>query len=144
MLDNILNELKGAIGSDVQQKAGLPPDKADKAIELAGQSAKEVAEDEVRKGNVQGLMSLLNNNNNVSHSNPIVSKIGANLVSKLVTTLGLSPQVAQQVEGVVVPMMVKFIGDRFQNSKESGGGGLGGLLGSKMGGLGGMLGGFVK
>lgn len=144
MLDNILNELKGAIGSDVQQKAGLPPDKADKAIELAGQSAKEVAEDEVRKGNVQGLMSLLNNKEGVSHSNPIVSKIGANLVSKLVTTLGLSPQVAQQVEGVVVPMMVKFIGDRFQNSKESGGGGLGGLLGGNMGGLGGMLGGFFK
>ncbi len=144
MLDSILQELKGAIGKDVQQRAGLTPDKADRAIELAGHSAKEVAEDEVRKGNVQGLMSLLNNKDSASHSNPIVSKIGANLVGKLVNTLGLSPQIAKQVEGVVVPMMISFIGSRFQESKESGGGGLGGLLGGNMGGLGGMLGGFFK
>lgn len=144
MLENIINELKGAIGNDVQQRAGLGPDKADKAIELAGQSAKEVAEDEVRKGNVQGLMSLMQNKEGASHSNPIVSKIGANLVAKLVEQLGLTPQVAKQVEGVVVPLMVSFIGSRFQNSK----GGMGGLAsilgGGGSGGLGGMLGGLFK
>lgn len=142
MLDTIINDLKGAIGTDVQQRAGLNPEKADRAIELAGQSAKEVAEDEVRKGNMQGLMSLLNNKGTASHSNPIVSKIGANLVGKLVTTLGLTPEVAKQVEGVVVPLMVSFIGNRF--AKE-GMGGLAGMLGGgKMGGLGGMLGGLFK
>lgn len=139
MLDNILKDLKGAIGGDVQQRAGLNPDKADRAIELAGESAKEVAEDEVRKGNLQGLMSLMNSKGTATHSNPIVSKIGANLVGKLVTTLGLTPEVAKQVEGVVVPMMVNFISDRF--SKE-GMGGLGGMLGG--GKLGGMLGGLFK
>ena len=144
MLDNIINELKGAIGNDVQQRAGLGPAKADKAIELAGQSAKEVAEDEVRKGNVQGLMSLMQNKEGISHGNPIVSKIGANLVAKLVEQLGLTPQVAKQVEGVVVPLMVSFISSRFQNSK-GGMGGLGSILGGGgSGGLGGMLGGLFK
>lgn len=144
MLDNIINELKGAIGNDVQQRASLDPGKANKAIELAGQSAKEVAEDEVRKGNMQGLMSLLSSKGGATHENPVVGKIGANLVAKLVEQLGLTPQVAKQVEGVVVPLMINFISDRFQNTK----GGMGGLAsilgGSNLGGLGGMLGGFLK
>ena len=144
MLDNIINDLKGAIGKDVQQRAGLGPDKAERAIEMAGESAKEVAEDEVRKGNMQGLMSLIGNKGGATHENPIVSKIGANLVGKLVSGLGLTPQVAKQVEGVVVPLMINFISDRFQNSK-GGLGGLGNILGGgKSGGLGGMLGGFFK
>lgn len=141
MLDNIIKELKGAIGNDVQQKAGLDAGNANKAIELAGQSAKEVAEEEVRKGNMQGLMSLLGSKGGASHQNPMVSKIGANLVGKLVEQLGLTPQVAKQVEGVVVPLMINFISDRFQKDK-GGLAGLAGMLGgSKMGG---MLGGFFK
>lgn len=143
MLDSIINDLKGAIGKDVQQRAGLSPEKAGSAIEMAGQSAKEVAEDEVRKGNIQGLMSLVNNKGAAaSHSNPIVSKIGANLVGKLVTGLGLTPEVAKQVEGVVVPLMVSYLGNRFE---KEGMGGLAGMLGGgKLGGLGGMLGGLFK
>jgi hypothetical protein len=144
MLDDIIKDLKGAIGNDVQQRSGLGPDKADRAIEMAGQSAKEVAEDEVRKGNLQGLMGLMNQKGSAGHQNPIVSKIGANLVGKLVTNLGLTPEVAKQVEGVVVPLMVNFVSDRFQNTK-GGMGGLGSILGGgKSGGLGGMLGGFFK
>lgn len=141
MLDNIINELKGAIGNEVQQRASLEPGKANQAIELAGQSAKEVAEEEVRKGNMQGLMSLLGSKGGATHENPLVGKIGASLVGKLVSQLGLTPQVAKQVEGVVVPLMINFISDRFQNSK----GGMGGLA-SVLGGskLGGMLGGFFK
>jgi hypothetical protein len=144
MLESIINDLKGAIGKDVQQRAGLSPEKAGSAIEMAGQSAKEVAEDEVRKGNMQGLLSLVNNKGGAaaSHSNPIVSKIGANLVGKLVTGLGLTPEVAKQVEGVVVPLMVSYIGNRFE---KEGMGGLAGMLGGgKLGGLGGMLGGMFK
>lgn len=142
MLENIIKDLKGAIGQDVQQRSGLDADKANKAIELAGESAKEVAEDEMRKGNTQGLMSLLGNKGATDHSNPIVTKIGANLVAKLVERLGLTPQVAKQVEGVIVPLMVSFISDRVG---KSGLGGLGSLLGGKGGGgLGGMLGGFFK
>ncbi|AHM63578.1 hypothetical protein D770_26675 [Flammeovirgaceae bacterium 311] len=143
MLDDIIKELKGSIGKDVQQRSGLDPQKADRAIEMAGQSAKEVAEDEVRKGNLQGLMGLMNQKEGAGHENPIVGKIGANLVGKLVSGLGLTPEVAKQVEGVVVPLMVSFISNKFQNSKGGGMGGLGGLLGGS-GGLGGMLGGFFK
>ena len=140
MIDNLLNELKGALGPEVKQQTGLDQDKADRALELAGQSAKEVAESEASSGNVQGLMQLLGNKGGDTHANPLVSKIGANYVGKLVSQLGLSPEVAKQVESTVIPMVVRFASQRFQ---EGGGtGALGSLLGG--GGLGGMLGGFFK
>lgn len=142
MLDNIISQLKGAIGPDVKQKTGLDDQKADKAIELAGHSAKEVAEDEVSKGNMQGLMNLLGNKGNESHANPLVSRIGANYVGKLINQLGLSPEVAQNVERVVVPLMINFVSQRFNESK--GAGGIGGMLGGNLGGLAGALGGFFK
>ncbi|EMR04625.1 hypothetical protein [Cesiribacter andamanensis] len=139
MIDNLLTELKGALRQDVKQKTGLEQDKADQAIELAGQSAKEVAEEEVSRGNIQGLMQLVGNKGGETHANPLVSKIGANFVGKLVSQLGLTPEVAKQVEGVVVPLMVRFVSQRFQE-----GGGMGALSSLMGGGLGGMLGGFFK
>jgi hypothetical protein len=142
MIENLLTELKGALRQEVKQKTGLEQDKADQAIDLAAQSAKEVAEQEVSRGNIQGLMQLMGTSGEETHANPLVSKIGASFIGKLVEQLGLTPEVAKQVEGVVVPMMVAYVAKQF---KDAGGmGALGSLLGGMGGGMGGMLGGFFK
>jgi hypothetical protein len=142
MIENLLTELKGALRQEVKQKTGLEQDKADQAIDLAAQSAREVAEQEVSRGNIQGLMQLMGSSESETHANPLVSKIGASYISKLVEQLGLTPEVAKQVEGVVVPMMVSYVAKQF---KDAGGmGALGSLLGGMGGGMGGMLGGFFK
>lgn len=130
MLDNLIKELKDSIGPQVRQETALQADEADRALELGGESVKEVVEGEMKRGNVSGLMGLLKSSGSIDHSNPIVGKVGAVFMKKLVEQLGLSPDMARQVEQKVVPMVLDFL------SKKQADGSLGSLLG---GGLGGML-----
>ena len=137
MLDNLIKELKESIGPQVREETSLQAEEADRALELGGESVKEVVEGEMKRGNIAGLMSMLKGSSAIDHSNPVVGKVGAVFMKKLVEKLGLSPDIARQVEQKVVPMVLNFLSKKQADGSLSSllGGGLGGMLKGGLGGL---------
>lgn len=139
MLDNLIKELKESIGPQVREETSLQAEEADRALELGGESVKEVVEGEMKRGNISGLMGMLKDSSAIDHSNPVVGKVGAVFMKKLVDKLGLSPDAARQVEQKVVPLVLDFL------SKKQADGSLSDLLGGGLGSmLKGGLGGFFR
>jgi hypothetical protein len=139
MLNDLIKELKTSIGPQVREQTPLNAEQADRALELGGESVKEVVDGEMKRGNISGLMSMLQGGKSLDQSNPIVMKAGGVFVGKLVEKLNLSPEMARQVEQTVLPLVLQFL-----NKKKSEGG-LGSLLGGGLGGfLKGGLGGLFR
>ena len=136
MLDNIIAELKGKIGGDLLQKAGLPSDKAGAAIEEAGASLENITKNE----SPSSLMEMFTSGNAAGLTN----KLEQDYVGRLTSKLGLDPSIAGRVKDMVLPALMTLIqskgGDMLGSVLGGKGGSLGGDLAGKLGGLGKMFG----
>ncbi len=153
MWNEIINKAKDNITGEIQNRAGINQQQADKSIDLAGESSREVLLDEAKQGNVQQIMSLFRGSKPGASGNPLVQKISNNLVGKLVSQLGLSPETAGTVETIAVPYLLNLVNQKTggQDSAPSQqslmsllGGGSGGLASGVTDQLKKGLGGFFK
>ena len=115
MWQEIIKNAKEVLTGDLQNKEGLNEQQARESIELTGESTKEVLTEEVKKGNLQQITDLFSGRKPSSSDNPLVQKIGHQLVVKLVNQLGLSKETASNVERVVLPHLLDML------NKKSGG-----------------------
>jgi hypothetical protein len=140
MLDQLLNEIRNKASEGVKREAQLDDEGVEKVLHLTKDSAQEVAQREISDGNMQSLMGLFGKDQVPDHSNPVVSKIGASLIDKLVSQMGLKPEVARSVEQIVVPLLMQVLNGKVKKD------GLGSLIsvftGGKGGGILGKLGGL--
>lgn len=112
MWQEIINKAKDNLTGEIRNKAGLNQEQADKSVEMAGDSTKEVLKEEAQQGNLQQIAGLFRGSNPASSGNPLVQKISNNLLGKLTSQLGLSQGAAQKVESVALPYLLNLINQK--------------------------------
>lgn len=153
MIEQILSSLKGEM---MQKFTGgeqsIPEDKVNDAAVLAKDNMIGTVQDEVQRGNINGLMGLFDKNTDVT-GNPIVSNMIMKYAGDLGSKLGLSPSMSQTVANFTIPFVLKKLlgkaGEQGLNpaslmSMLGGAGGSGDLGDMLKGDLGKSLGGFFK
>jgi hypothetical protein len=109
MWQEILSKAKDNISGEIRNKAGLNQEQADKSIEMAGDSTREVLLSEAKQGNVQEIMSLFRGQKPSNSGHPLANKISGSLIDKLVSQFGLSQDMAAGVERVAVPYLLDLV-----------------------------------
>ena len=118
MLESILSSAKGLIGEKMSE-FNVPTDKLDDVVELSGDSVKENLMEQVTSGKLDGVMNLFKGKANTDSSNPLVSGIIQSLTSKLTSKLGLDAGTSNQLASSVIPMVMKMVSGKFQESDKS-------------------------
>lgn len=107
MIEQIISSLKGEM---MQKFTGgeqsIPKEKVDDAAVLAKDNMLGTVKDEVQRGNIGGLMGLLDNKQNVAN-NPIVSNMIMKYAGDLGAKLGVSPNMATTIANFAIPFILK-------------------------------------
>lgn len=112
MWQDIIDKAKHTLTGRIQNGVGINPVQAENAVQLAGESSRDVLIQEARDGNVDDIISLFKGEDETSTSHPIAMKISEQLHGKLVTDLGLPPEDAREVEHATVPYFLKLVDAR--------------------------------
>lgn len=109
MWQEIIDNAKNTLTGRIQNGVGINPVQAENAVQLAGESSREVLIREAREGNVDSIISLFKGEDETSTSHPLSLKISEHLHPKLVNELGLRPEDAKEVEHAAVPYILKLV-----------------------------------
>ncbi|TPE43863.1 hypothetical protein [Pontibacter mangrovi] len=143
MIENLINNLKGQLTGELQNKFNLQPDTANKSVDLAKDNVVNELKTRAGSGDMGGLMDVFRGNKapaDSSAGNSIIHKYVGDLTSKL----GIPESVAKQVAPFAINFIMQKIGGQAASGNLSEGDLLGGLLGGglkdKLGkGLGGLF-----
>ncbi|WP_114782704.1 hypothetical protein [Botryobacter ruber] len=130
MLEDIINQVKGQLTGELQNKYQLAPDKANRSVELAKDNLTNGLKQEATKGDFSGIMNLLKGKT-APTEHPAVNGIIQNYINDLTTKLGIPEQVARQVG----PYVVTFLMQKFAGKVTSEGMGQSDIMGMLGGGL---------
>lgn len=125
MFDTILNAVKEQIGGQLKSQTGLNDEQVSQSVDVVGESTQEVVKEEASGGNIEGLMQAFSGGN-AGAGNPVIDKLGSNIVGNLVSRLGFSEGLARQIKTIALPFLIKTISSKFSGA---GGGDAAGLLG---------------
>ncbi|GAB3822536.1 hypothetical protein GCM10028895_27250 [Pontibacter rugosus] len=128
MIENIINNLKGQLTGELQNKYNLQPDTANKSVDLAKDNIMDEVKNRAASGNIGGLMDVFKGNKGASESSAVDGMIGK-YVSDLTGRLGIPESIAKQV----APFAINFIMQKVSGKVSSGGVSQGDLLGGLMG-----------
>lgn len=109
MWQDIIDNAKNTLTGRIQNGVGINPVQAENAVQLAGESSREVLIQEAKDGNVDGLISLFKGEDETSTSHPLSLKISERLHGKLVNQLGIRPEDAKEVEHATIPYILKQV-----------------------------------
>ncbi len=158
MFDQLIHLAKEQLGGQLKD-AGLENDRVDSSMDVARESMQEQVKSEALGGGLGDLVSMFNGNKQVGAGDSFTTGLSKNYTDKLMSKLGLSPQMAAMVSSMVIPFLIKKFTDKETGTANDEGdllsklgldtdSGLGGLLknlgGGKEGGLGGLGGLFRK
>ncbi len=147
MLENIINQVKGQLTGELQDKFQLQPDTANRSVDLAKENLMEEVKSRATSGDVNGVMNILKNNGGTGTSG--VDSMISKYVSDLTSKLGVPESIAKQV----APFAISFIMQKVSGKMASDNLGQSDILGSLVGGkikdtlgkgLGGKLGGLFN
>lgn len=145
MLENIINQVKGQLAGELQDKFQLQPDTASRSVDLAKKNMLHEVKSRATSGDVSGVMNMLKGGQGASGTDSIISKYVGDLTSKL----GIPESIAKQV----APFAISFIMQKVSGKMASDNLGQSEILGSLVGGnikdtlgkgLGDKLGGLFK
>lgn len=112
MWQELIENAKNTLITDIRAKAGLNQEQAQESVEMAGESTREVLSQEARQGNIQQIVDLFSGRMPSNSSNPVKEKIEGSLMSKLTNRLGLSKEAASTVDQLVVPFLLDTLNKR--------------------------------
>lgn len=152
MIEQIISTLKGELKQKFTgSEQSISEDKVDDAAVLAKDNMLGAVQDEVQRGNINGLLNLFNNKQNVA-SNPIVTNMIMKYAGDLGAKLGIDPNMATTIANFAIPFILKKIMGTAQEQGMDqtaimgmlGGSGSSDLRDMLKGKLGDSLGGFFK
>jgi len=123
MIQQIINSVKGELSQKLVNDYGLSEDKVDDALSLAEKNIIETIKEEVGRGNLNGLFSILQEKDQVA-SNPIVIHIIRKYAGDLGAKLGLDPTLASSIANFAIPFILR----KFQDISKEKGFDIGGLM----------------
>ena len=109
MLDSILSELKGQIGSELKSKAAINENQLDDIIKVAGESTQEVMLNKLSPDMLGDVMNLFSKGSNSGVANGIQNELINNYVSKLVSKIGLSESTAKTIVAIAIPKIIEMV-----------------------------------
>lgn len=129
MIENLINNLKGQLTGELQNKYQLQPDTANKSVDLAKDNLMDELKSRATSGDFGGLMDVLKGSKAPGQSSAVTSVINK-YVSDLTTKLGIPESIAKQV----APFAINFIMQKLGSKVSSGEVSQTDLLGSLVGG----------
>ncbi|QEC54091.1 uncharacterized protein DUF937 [Anseongella ginsenosidimutans] len=152
MLEKLLEQAKGQLIPSLIDDPEVDNAHAEQIAEVSGDTVINSLLGQARSGDYSGLQELLSGND-TDASSPAVNNLVPQVAENLISRLGLSPEMAQNIAGKVIPMIMNMLNGKVQDAQSRGidiGGLLGGLMsgngqgGGLLGKLGGMFGGGRK
>lgn len=141
MLESIINNLKGQVGNDLMSKAGLNVNQIDKVMDVSGDAAKETFMSKLSPDNIGSMMNLFSNNANNNQADSMQQEFSTNLVSGLISKVGLSKPIADTVSGIIVPKLIGLITNKNSETPDDDSSSIMGMFGGSGND---MLGGLTK
>ena len=105
MIDQIINSLKGELTSKLVSDYNIEDKNADQAVDVAQKSIMETVQGEVGRGKISGLLSMLQDKDQVA-ANPIVTHMIRKYAGDLGAKLGLEPSVAASIANFAIPFII--------------------------------------
>lgn len=105
MIDQIINSLKGELTSKLVSDYNIEDKNVDQAVDVAQKSIMETVQGEVGRGNISGLLSMLQDKDQVA-ANPIVTHMIRKYAGDLGAKLGLEPSVAASIANFAIPFII--------------------------------------
>ncbi len=140
MLDQLLNIIKNNSQEAVVNNPAVPNQDNEAVQSTLLTSIVQGFQGEAAKGNIGGIMELLSGKQDVNQS-PVVSGISQNAIGSLMDKFGISGSTAQSIVAAVLPVVLKTVISKMNNSGDSSMN-ANSVLGSLMAGSGAQTGGF--
>jgi len=105
MIDQIINSLKGELSSKLVSDYNIEDKNVDQAVDVAQKSIMETVQGEVGRGNISGLLSMLQDKDQVA-ANPIVTHMIRKYAGDLGAKFGLEPSVAASIANFAIPFII--------------------------------------
>ena len=145
MLDQLLEDLQGQIGKEVQEKAGVDSDMMSKIMKMAGGVATEKVGKEMLGGGLSNVMNLFSKNDNNDGANSLQSNITDSVISNLTGKMGFDSGKASMITSLVIPAIMKMVTNKNNETADDDASPLEALFGGGgASGIASMIGGFLK
>ena len=105
MIEDILKQVKGSVLKDAMSEYGLTEQKAEQSVDVAQDTIMDGFKNELSSGNISGLLELFQGKSSIA-SNPIVTSMVTQYGGKLISQLGLSPQIAEGLSKFAIPFIM--------------------------------------
>lgn len=112
MIDQLIQQGKEMLGSQLMQNAGLSETQVGMAMDVTKNSVFDGLKNAALGGKMPDLMNLFNGQSAVDQSNPIVADIMGNSVSGLIQKLGLDASKAGTVAQTVIPFVMNKLANK--------------------------------
>ena len=109
MLDNLFDSIKGKVMESITSEAGISTEQAEQVLPLAKDSIQTGLMDQVKDGNIDGILGMFNSSGNSLLENSIFSGIKQNLIGMITSKLGLSDSIAGMVANVGLSNIISSI-----------------------------------
>lgn len=108
MIETLIKNISPEVYSAVTEKFSLNEEMGNKAVDATKHSLKETVSNEIKEGNLDGLLSMFNGGENATE-NPVFQRLAGKLSGDYIQKLGISPTVASQISHFVLPLVVSKI-----------------------------------
>lgn len=109
MLDQIIDQLKSTIGSDLTRKLGIGAGELDGIVHAAGASVQE----SLGKGfNLGSAVNLFSKEANNAGANALLGQIGQSFLGKLTGQLGFDAGKAGSIKDMVLPALMSLLSEK--------------------------------
>ncbi len=155
MLDKLFESVSGNVISQLTAQAGITQEDAEKVLPVAKETLESGLMNEVKGGNISGILDMFNTKTENLESNGLFSNLKGQLLQNLLAKAGVPDAIAGLAADTGLQSIIRNLSSILSNdggevTKESLmknldlGDIVGGLLGGNKGGIGGMLGGLFK
>ena len=108
MLQDIINQTTGSLLSDLRGKIGLDEGTAKEELDVSKESLISSLGKEVASGNLNGIIGMLNAGSDAKNTG-VFKNLLSGLNSSYVSKLGISPELANQIGNLVLPVILSAI-----------------------------------
>lgn len=108
MLEQLIKLVQQNADDDIVKNPAIPNQYNEEAVKEVGNEIYNGMQDQTNRGNTQEVVSLFKTNNAAGlNSNPMIGSIITKIAHKFASKFGISPQVASQIAGGLVPKIMK-------------------------------------
>ena len=144
MIEELIGKLKSEVGDQLTNETDVSSGDLDNVFSVFGDVLKNEGAKELMSGNLSGLMNLFSDEPNDTEANHIESNVSSGIVSELMGKLGISPDQAQKIVAIALPILMNMITNKKGSNSKDDSSFLTELLGGgDKGGLGGLAGGLL-